>query len=394
MAIGDKADIFADRHRSVAERVAALDRLGTDLPRAVWKVLGDETEDLAVRLAAIRAIGRTRGAINQLARGFHPPALRQAAVAELERLAQRGLEPYDEKALRADLQQLDRDPGVYPLINLGNTFGRDPRVLRAARRAAKDPRPDIRSVAFSVLAQVGEIDDILAGAGDSSSNVRAQVAYLIGFYSLGRREDLTTLERLATDADDEVRANARAAMRRLGAMPLSTGKKRRMRAGDQVWVTLLGKLAAKVLANREMAVDLPDEAVQEGWLGGAGASAAELEKVEARLGVTLPPSYRAFLQASNGWGPTSFAIDRLLTAAEIVRFAESEPDWVEIWKDSEESTGLRSALQVSTVTDNGVCLLVPSEGEEWEAWLFANWIPGAHRHESFLAFMRSELDNP
>ena len=93
-------------------------------------------------------------------------------------------------------------------------------------------------------------------------------------------------------------------------------------------------------------------------------------------------------------GPTSFAVDRLLGAHEIVRFIESEPDWVEIWKDSEESSGLRSALQVSTVTDNGVCLLIPSEAKEWETWLFANWIPGAHRHASFIAFMQSELKSP
>jgi len=392
--MGDPADIFADRHRSVGERVAAFDRLGPELNRAVWAVLGDESDDIDVRLAAVRAVGRSRGAINQLARRFHPPALREAAVAELERLAQLGRQPYFEDRLRTDLQELNRDPGGRALVNLGNTFGRDPRVLEAARRAAQDSRKDVRSTAFSVLAQVGEIDDVLRGVGDSSSDVRARVAYLIGFFSLARQEDIAALERLAADADAEVRAKARAAMRRLEALPLPTSKQSEVRPGDPQWVTLLSKLAAKVIADREMAADLPDEALQTGWLGTRGASPAELDRAEARLGVRLPPSYRAFLQTSNGWGPTSFAIDRLFAARKVVRFIESEPDWVEIWKDSEESTGLRSALQVSTVTDNGVCLLIPSDAKEWETWLFANWIPGAHRHASFLAFMESELESP
>lgn len=337
--MGDPADIFADRHRSVGERVAAFDRLGPELNRAVWDVLEDESDDIDVRLAAVRAVGRSRGAINQLARRFHPPVLREAAVAELERLAQLGLQPYFEDRLRADLQELNRDPGGRALVNLGNTFGRDPRVLEAARRAAQDSRQDVRSTAFSVLAQVGEIDDVLSGVGDSSSDVRARVAYLIGFFSLARQEDITALERLAADADAEVQAKARAAMRRLEALPLPTSKQSEVRPGDPQWVTLLSKLAAKVIADREMAADLPDEALQTGWLGTHGASPAELDRAEARLGVRLPPSYRAFLQTSNGWGPTSFAIDRLLAAHKVVRFIESEPDWVEIWKDSEESTG-------------------------------------------------------
>jgi cell wall assembly regulator SMI1 len=157
-------------------------------------------------------------------------------------------------------------------------------------------------------------------------------------------------------------------------------------------VALLQKLAAKTLADRELAVDLPDPALRNGSLGGPGATAEQLLAAEARLGVRLPPSYLAFLETSNGWGATSFFLERLLRVDEIVRFADSDPTWVEAWKDNEEAPALRAAIQVSTITDNGVCLLIPSAAEEWEAWWFANWIPGAHRHESFLTFMRSELD--
>src|SRR5215471_13497154 len=55
---------------------------------------------------------------------------------------------------------------------------------------------------------------------------------------------------------------------------------------------------------------------------------------------------------------------------------------------------LGSCLQVSELGD-AVVLLKPSveanEGE-WQAYFFANWIPGARVYKSFGAFMRNELE--
>jgi len=100
------------------------------------------------------------------------------------------------------------------------------------------------------------------------------------------------------------------------------------------------------------------------------------------------------LKTTNGWGPTSFAVDRLLRAEEVRRFAETEPEWVQIWSENDEGPALKSAIQVSTVAD-GVCLLIPhDQNAEWETWFFANWIPGADRHQSFRAFMENELQRP
>ncbi|HVS05567.1 MAG TPA: HEAT repeat domain-containing protein [Candidatus Dormibacteraeota bacterium] len=392
--VDEFADLLTNHRRSVQERVAAFDGLGPDLHPAVWKVIRDETDDLTVRAAAVRAVGRSPGAINQLTRRFHPPALRKVAIAELERLAQLGLPPYFEERLRADLQELERDPGGSPLINLGNTFGRDRRVIEAARQATKDSRPDVRSAAFTVLGQLGEFDEVLDSVSDSSSHVRAHAAHLIGLLSLARHEDIAALEGLAVDPDQEVRTEARVALRRLEALPMPVSKPRQAHSGDPEWVELLSKLAARVIGDREMAVELPDEALETGWLGARGASPAELADVEARLGVTLPPSYRAFLQTSNGWGRLSHAVERLLAAGEIVKFVEAEPEWVAAYERTEESSGLSTALQISTAYDGGVCLLIPSQAAEWETWFFANWLAGAWRHESFLAFMRSEMERP
>jgi hypothetical protein len=246
-----------------------------------------------------------------------------------------------------------------------------------------------------VLASIGEIDDVLAAALDPSADVRAQTAQLLGYFSVGRPADVSTLERLATDPDNEVGTKAHAAMRRLGVKKMPTKQRSSVPSeGDPQWLDLLSRLAAKILADRERAVDLPESSLETGWFGAAGATDAELAALESRLVIKLPPTYRSFLKTTNGWGPTSFAVDRLLRAEEVRRFAESEPDWVQIWSENEEGPALKTAIQVSTVAD-GVCLLIPTDLKaEWETWFFANWIPGAHRHGSFRAFMENELQRP
>jgi hypothetical protein len=382
-----------NRTRPKAERIAALDSLGGAglPPKPVFKVLHDESDDLEVRQAALRAVARSAGAINQLVRRFRPPSLRERAVAELERIATRPLPGYAEQRIGEDLAAVRADPLGPRLANLGLADGRDRRVLAAGREALADARPAVRSMAIGLLASLGEINDVIALAADPATGVRSQLAEMLGYFSTGRAEDVATLERLAADPEAEVTVKARAALRRLGARELPTrSRPSAARAGNAAWLDLLAKLAAKILADRDRAADLPESALETGWLGTPGATEDELTALEERLSLKLPPSYRSFLQTTNGWGPTSFAVDRLMAAHEVVRFADSEPEWVAIWAENEEGPALRTAVQVSTVAD-GVCLLIPSGSSEWETWFFASWIPGAHRHASFRAFMESEL---
>ena len=388
--IGDKA-------RPTAQRIAALNSLdGASLPpKAVFEVLHDESDDLEVRLAAVRAVGRSRGAVNQLVRYFRPAPVRETAVAELERIARSPLSDYDERRIREDIAAAKSDPLGAQLLNLGLSYGRDSRVLGTARAFMSDSRSEVRARVIGVLASIGEIDDVLEAALDPSPDVRVQAAQMLGLFSVGRPADVSTLERLAADPDDEVGTKARAAMRRLGLTKMPTKRRPSVPSeGDPQWLDLLSRLAVKILADRERAADLPESALETGWFGAAGATDANLAALESRLGVKLPPSYRSFLKTTNGWGPTSFAVDRLLRADEVVQFVESEPEWVQIWSENEEGPALKTAIQVSTVAD-GVCLLIPSDQKaEWETWFFASWIPGAHRHDSFRAFMENELQRP
>ena len=54
---------------------------------------------------------------------------------------------------------------------------------------------------------------------------------------------------------------------------------------------------------------------------------------------------------------------------------------------------LTETIQVSDAHDGAVYLLCPAvvDGDgEWEAWLFANWLPGAVRHRSWWDLLVAE----
>ncbi|KAB8330513.1 SMI1/KNR4 family protein [Scytonema tolypothrichoides VB-61278] len=162
--------------------------------------------------------------------------------------------------------------------------------------------------------------------------------------------------------------------------------------------------------------NLSSEIINNKWLGYPGAIHTEIPSVEARLETTLPPSYRNFLAASNGWQKLDNMIDRLLSTQEIDWLASRNQELIDGWMtgieigsgytpvpdeeyfvygDEQDSTLLRNeylqtALEIGGDSNQGLLLLNPqivSENGEWEAWFFANWLPGAHRYRSFYELM-------
>lgn len=147
------------------------------------------------------------------------------------------------------------------------------------------------------------------------------------------------------------------------------------------------------------------------WLGFAAAGANDIVQLEQRLGVLLPPSYKAFLLTSNGWRRTTPFIGRIRPTQEVDWFHVENEGWVEVYSESGSSLPdeeyfaygkegapdyraehLRFLLQISDV-DDGVYLLNPeavTPDGEWEAWFFANWVPGAERYPSFVHLMIHE----
>lgn len=57
--------------------------------------------------------------------------------------------------------------------------------------------------------------------------------------------------------------------------------------------------------------------IASGWLGFPGAGEEEIAALEDRLGTRLPPSYRSFLRASNGFLQPGVIVPRLLATDEV-----------------------------------------------------------------------------
>ncbi|PFG18179.1 SMI1/KNR4 family protein SUKH-1 [Propionicimonas paludicola] len=157
----------------------------------------------------------------------------------------------------------------------------------------------------------------------------------------------------------------------------------------------------------------------------APASAEAIAALEERLGRTLPPSYRAFLELTDGaitkpgWDhillPSNEGDDAgLLTTGQVGWLRDKSPDTVEIWSDGPESnlpdevyfdysrtqdcvqlkvSHLPHLLQISCFEWESAILLNPlacqSDGE-WEAWSFDVTDPGAFRYRSFADLLRAD----
>ena len=175
-------------------------------------------------------------------------------------------------------------------------------------------------------------------------------------------------------------------------------------SNPEEWLLSLKKYAAAVGADK--------------WPGNNGASEQQLVAAEERLKIELPPSYRAFLKASNGWRFTSDTTPVIRAVENIRWFRKEHKDWYEAYQMTAEPLPvmekdyfdyakqdcaefeikhLAQALCISEIGDDAVVLLNPMviwPDGEWEAWFFSNSSPGATRYRSFADWMCEELDQP
>lgn len=136
-----------------------------------------------------------------------------------------------------------------------------------------------------------------------------------------------------------------------------------------------------------------DELVQAGLTATAEAGSSDVAQVEAlerRLGVRLPPTYREFLAICGGLPVTGALTEGLRPAERVGWFRDLEAEWVQIWRETAldpEVPGpavelMNRALLVSEPGDQAL-LLDPDEIEpatgEWACYTFSNFAPGSHR---------------
>ncbi|MBW4520613.1 MAG: SMI1/KNR4 family protein [Scytolyngbya sp. HA4215-MV1] len=188
---------------------------------------------------------------------------------------------------------------------------------------------------------------------------------------------------------------------------------------DFEWESLLRQFSQKLIAelndrNREQ---IPPATIAAGWLGYPGASEAQIVQAETRLGTQFPPSYREFLQVSNGWINADWTTLQLWSTEEVTWFRNSKPDWIWppytnarpsvpdekyfIYGESQDPVHLRAeyldtALEISSDSGDGdIYLLIPAVIDrrgEWEAWHFGSKLPGAYRYRSFYELMQKALE--
>ncbi|MFB8034415.1 SMI1/KNR4 family protein [Streptomyces sp. NPDC056004] len=195
------------------------------------------------------------------------------------------------------------------------------------------------------------------------------------------------------------------------------------RSDTHPWRDLLRRWSEEwldpVLHEQERHQPFPDEVRAARRLGSEGATPEELAALEARLGTVLPPSYREFLQTSDGWLDTTTSIRRLLPVRETGWLKDLDPELIDLSTGGQEPVDIPDedyfvygddqdpcAVRTEYLTDMlkishtpealDVYLLNPhiiTPDGEWEAWYLAHWLPGAVRYRSFWDLMNDEYRN-
>jgi len=145
-------------------------------------------------------------------------------------------------------------------------------------------------------------------------------------------------------------------------------------------------------------------------------SDATISEVESRLGCRLPPSYRTFLQCSDGYHQLARYLPDLRNIESVSWITETNPDLLKPFDAAAhvhasmpmlevdyfnyaagdevhfDEWHFRNTLSISVKRDCLVLLLNPmvvwGDGE-WEAWMFQGF--GATRYRSFAEWMRHTL---
>ena len=173
------------------------------------------------------------------------------------------------------------------------------------------------------------------------------------------------------------------------------------------WNEFLGDWATCVLKNKKYLEDHHPNFKYESDI--IGASQETISKLEKKLDVKLPTSYKSFLSASNEWPILTGLNNYFYNVEKINWFSEKEPEWVreECWDEIEISDEdylqydekqnillykrehLKKTLQISEPVDGEVFLLNPeiiTQDGEWEAWRLRAGT-GARRYKSFEEMM-------
>jgi len=143
------------------------------------------------------------------------------------------------------------------------------------------------------------------------------------------------------------------------------------------------------------------DALAKGATLNAPATPADLDALAARIGKPLPPSYRAFLEASNGMVYVApLNVVTLLPANSVVALTRDNFPGIEVWFAMPDAAvpldpaaggplpgrALERAWVISSIEDGDAYFIFPdlagADGE-WPVWFFGPKNPGAYGYRSF-----------
>lgn len=181
------------------------------------------------------------------------------------------------------------------------------------------------------------------------------------------------------------------------------------------WKNFLTDVSNTLLNSDDLLNEFKDEA-SSNWLGFPPVTEHGIQIHEKKLKTLLPPSYKEFLMTTNGFKQISSFIWDILPLDKIdwiknfdnhfyqLYTKEFELDITDeeyfVYGEEQDTVNFRNeylikTLAVSNWGDAVILLLNPEVkfGDEWEAWMFANWYPGAARYKSFEELMQEEYSS-
>jgi hypothetical protein len=356
-------------------------------------MIKDERDDVAVRSAIVRVLPRWGDSamhVMPIVGALSLPGLRQTALETLDKMSPvTGEKETWLLNTLADLRSgIANSYAVVP--GLPANYGRDRRILDYLTELFRRGNRWQRALAASELFGLGEIETALEAGHDLEPRVRRSLAASVGWSRDPRGTKV--LEHLLGDIDTGVANQARSSLKRLGVAVATEP-----RPDEFQWVPFLRELSEFRLSNPEVAARVPEQKVRERWLGEPPASEQQIAALEGRLGWVLPPSYRSFLAASNGFEQQAL-IDRLYGTDEVDRFSVRDPEGANLWAGSYRDMypNLASWLQIG-IGDCACVLLDPdkvSPDGEWQAYFLASWIPGlCPPYRNFREYMEEGLNS-
>ncbi|MEU7579915.1 SMI1/KNR4 family protein [Streptomyces sp. NPDC041068] len=144
-----------------------------------------------------------------------------------------------------------------------------------------------------------------------------------------------------------------------------------------------------------------EEAHRTRWLGFPPATPARIAALEERLGHRMPPSYRAFLEVTDGWRHAGGFV-YLLAGTERAQWHEDDAEIADIFQEDLEEDATREEILEATIWTRGLELAVesdvvdvmldPEDVDEHGEWAVYTWAPwrgsGPERFASFWEFMQ------